>query len=76
MRNILKKAEELKFPVLLFLGKDGGKSLQWVAPRIKEVGLEEGERRVPELLAVSQRQVHSGPHGRRSSIRRSAGGIA
>ncbi|EKX47082.1 hypothetical protein GUITHDRAFT_106995 [Guillardia theta CCMP2712] len=36
MRNILKKAEELKFPVLLFLGKDGGKSLQWVAPRIKE----------------------------------------
>jgi predicted TIM-barrel fold metal-dependent hydrolase len=32
MSSVLRKAEELEVPVLLFLGKDGGRSIPWIKP--------------------------------------------
>jgi len=43
MLRILQKAAELNVPVLLFLGKDGGKSIPWIEAVL---------RQVPELLVV------------------------
>lgn len=36
MGDILDKAAELDVPVLLFLGKDGGRALEWVAPVLRK----------------------------------------
>jgi len=43
MLSILQKAADLKIPVLLFLGKDGGKSIPWIEPVL---------RQVPDVLVV------------------------
>jgi hypothetical protein len=46
--RLLQKACDLKVPVLLFLGRDGGKKLSWIKPVLEKV---------PDLLVVIDHMV-------------------
>jgi predicted TIM-barrel fold metal-dependent hydrolase len=52
MLRILEKAQELRVPVLLFLGKDGGKSIPWIEPVL---------RKVPDLSVVIDHMADVSP---------------
>ena len=46
--RLLQKASDLKVPVLLFLGRDGGKKLAWIKPVLEKL---------PDLLVVIDHMV-------------------
>jgi len=52
MLRILEKAQGLQVPVLLFLGKDGGKSIPWIEPVL---------RKVPDLIVVIDHMADVSP---------------
>ena len=46
--RLLQKASEMRVPVLLFLGKDGGKKIGWIKPVLEKV---------PDLVVVIDHMV-------------------